>query len=316
MKAPEKKTEIKKTANKNNPVKKSAVKQAEPKKSVKKPEVKKSSEKISAKKPAENSAVKKPEEKVSVRRSEPKKTVKEEKTHIAEKTGRTKKEYVSAKVPEKALKKDADNANAYHGEKKKHTEIEVYKHEGKRKELKTIEELKIDYVAVFKTDGAIYQKDIMASLDHLDLSDQDMEDLWNWFTAEKIKISEDDDIEVMDDNELDLLDDDEKTEDEEEDEENAEAEEEEEPTVVTSSHGRKTASLSTYAGKSSSIQLNDPVKMYLKEIGRVPLLKPEDEPEIAKRIEAGDEQAKNILISSNLRLVVSIAKKYVGRGML
>ncbi|MBR2825481.1 MAG: RNA polymerase sigma factor RpoD [Solobacterium sp.] len=66
----------------------------------------------------------------------------------------------------------------------------------------------------------------------------------------------------------------------------------------------------------SSAQLNDPVKMYLKEIGRVPLLKAEDETEIAKRIEQGDEEAKNILISSNLRLVVSIAKKYVGRGML
>jgi len=66
----------------------------------------------------------------------------------------------------------------------------------------------------------------------------------------------------------------------------------------------------------SGIQLNDPVKMYLKEIGRVPLLKPEDEPEIAKRIEQGDEEARAILISSNLRLVVSIAKKYVGRGML
>ncbi len=66
----------------------------------------------------------------------------------------------------------------------------------------------------------------------------------------------------------------------------------------------------------TAVQLNDPVKMYLKEIGRVPLLKPEDEPEIAKRIEEGDEEAKNILISSNLRLVVSIAKKYVGRGML
>ena len=56
--------------------------------------------------------------------------------------------------------------------------------------------------------------------------------------------------------------------------------------------------------------------MYLKEIGRVPLLKAEDEIEIAKRIEQGDQEAKNILISSNLRLVVSIAKNYVGRGML
>ena len=66
----------------------------------------------------------------------------------------------------------------------------------------------------------------------------------------------------------------------------------------------------------NSINIDDHVRMYLKEIGRVPLLKAEDEIEIAKRIEQGDQEAKNILISSNLRLVVSIAKKYVGRGML
>ena len=63
-------------------------------------------------------------------------------------------------------------------------------------------------------------------------------------------------------------------------------------------------------------KINDPVKMYLKEIGRVPLLKASEEIEIAKRIEAGDEEAKKELISANLRLVVSIAKKYTGRGML
>ena len=56
--------------------------------------------------------------------------------------------------------------------------------------------------------------------------------------------------------------------------------------------------------------------MYLKEIGRVELLDPKEEPEIARRIQAGDEEAKKKLISANLRLVVSIAKKYVGRGML
>ena len=74
--------------------------------------------------------------------------------------------------------------------------------------------------------------------------------------------------------------------------------------------------LSETYSSSPYVRINDPVKMYLKEIGRVPLLNPEDEPEIARRIQAGDEEAKRILISSNLRLVVSIAKKYVGRGML
>lgn len=64
------------------------------------------------------------------------------------------------------------------------------------------------------------------------------------------------------------------------------------------------------------IKINDPVRMYLKEIGRVDLLTAEEEVELAKRIEAGDEIAKRRLAEANLRLVVSIAKRYVGRGML
>ncbi|BDG61368.1 RNA polymerase sigma factor RpoD [Caldinitratiruptor microaerophilus] len=64
------------------------------------------------------------------------------------------------------------------------------------------------------------------------------------------------------------------------------------------------------------VATDDPVRMYLKEIGRVPLLTPEEEVELAKRIEQGDEEAKKRLAEANLRLVVSIAKRYVGRGML
>lgn len=63
------------------------------------------------------------------------------------------------------------------------------------------------------------------------------------------------------------------------------------------------------------IAIDDPVRMYLKEIGRVPLLSAEEEVEFAKRIEDGDEEAKRRLAEANLRLVVSIAKRYVGRGM-
>ncbi len=62
--------------------------------------------------------------------------------------------------------------------------------------------------------------------------------------------------------------------------------------------------------------IDDPVRMYLKEIGKVPLLSAEEEIELAKRIEEGDEDAKHRLSEANLRLVVSIAKRYVGRGML
>ena len=63
------------------------------------------------------------------------------------------------------------------------------------------------------------------------------------------------------------------------------------------------------------VSTEDPVRMYLKEIGNVPLLSGEEEVELAKRVEQGDEEAKKKLTEANLRLVVSIAKKYVGRGM-
>ena len=66
----------------------------------------------------------------------------------------------------------------------------------------------------------------------------------------------------------------------------------------------------------SDINLDDPVKMYLKDIGEVPLLSADDEIELAKRIQEGDTEAKKRLSEANLRLVVSIAKRYVGRGML
>ena len=64
------------------------------------------------------------------------------------------------------------------------------------------------------------------------------------------------------------------------------------------------------------VSIEDPVRMYLKEIGKVPLLSAEEEIELAKRMELGDQEAKKRLAEANLRLVVSIAKRYVGRGML
>jgi len=70
------------------------------------------------------------------------------------------------------------------------------------------------------------------------------------------------------------------------------------------------------AREAAGVAIDDPVRMYLKEIGKVALLSPELETELAQRMEKGDEEAKRRLIEANLRLVVSIAKKYVGRGML
>ncbi len=79
---------------------------------------------------------------------------------------------------------------------------------------------------------------------------------------------------------------------------------------------KKNGEIDVDATVPKGIAVDDPVRMYLKEIGKVPLLTADEEVELAKRMESGDEEAKKKLCEANLRLVVSIAKRYVGRGML
>ena len=242
---------------------------------------------------------------------------KEKEEVVVEKATSKKKKGVATeeKTPKKTKEVKEKKTKVKEKNNKKDTkEIETYKRSGKVKELKNLDELKEDYKGIAKKNGSIAQKDVMASLEHLDMSDDDMDELWDWFNAENIQIVEDDDIEELtatDDDDLDLLDDDvDDVEDEDVDEKDNDLDGDDEEKPLSN-----LLDVSSFSS-GGNVQLNDPVKMYLKEIGRVPLLKPEDEPEIAKRIEEGDEEARNILISSNLRLVVSIAKKYVGRGML
>ncbi len=181
-----------------------------------------------------------------------------------------------------------------------HVKFETFNGKGKAKQIKTLDELKDDFQEAYNTNKILYQADVMEALDKLDLNENQIEDLYEWFSQIGISLTEDEDIDVenVNEEELDDLIDDEELDGEE---------------IDTSILDNTLLGIDI---GNTPVKINDPVKMYLKEIGRVPLLKPDDELEIAKRIENGDEEAKNILISSNLRLVVSIAKKYVGRGML
>ena len=144
-------------------------------------------------------------------------------------------------------------------------------------EIKTFEERKKELVKKGKEKGIITYEELANSLKGLDLDADSLDDLYNAFNENNIAVvSEDDSDNGTSDDKI-LLDDNTLTKD---------------------------------------LTINDPVRMYLKEIGQIKLLTLEEESALADRITAGDEEAKNILAEANLRLVVSIAKRYVGRGML
>lgn len=156
--------------------------------------------------------------------------------------------------------------------------------------------------------GFIEYKDIEDGLDKYDLSEDEILSFYDALDAVQITIvdsknSDDDDIDLEKD--LDIVSDD---EDEDIDLDELRSFEEE-----LSKEDKLEAIREK--GKNKVVITDDPVRMYLKEIGRIPLLTYEEEVELAKRIEAGDQRAKDQLAEANLRLVVSIAKRYVGRGM-
>lgn len=156
--------------------------------------------------------------------------------------------------------------------------------------------------------GFIEYKDIEDGLDRYDLSEDEILSFYDALDAVQITIvdsknSDDDEIDLEKD--LDIVSDD---EDEDIDLDELRSFEEE-----LSKEDKLEAIREK--GKNKVVITDDPVRMYLKEIGRIPLLTYEEEVELAKRIEAGDQRAKDQLAEANLRLVVSIAKRYVGRGM-
>lgn len=143
-------------------------------------------------------------------------------------------------------------------------------------EIKTFDERKNELVKQGKEKGKITYEELANSLKGLELTSEELDELYNLFSENGIRIvSEDDDEE--EEGEALLLDDNAITKD---------------------------------------LTINDPVRMYLKEIGQIKLLTMEEELQLADRILEGDGEAKATLAEANLRLVVSIAKRYVGRGML
>lgn len=231
-----------------------------------------------------------------------------------------KEEFIAAsKRKNESLKASIENAqyqtlagSAKSKDDSKREKIVNFTKVGRRKEYLSLDQLKEEFKRVAAINKNLTQQEIQDALANLDIDDTTMDDLYSWFG--------DNDIEVVDDaldefieegtveeDDLDTDDIDSSIDDHIESDLDLEHQQEK---LKEYQFGREDSTEATQA------RLNDGVKMYLKEIGRVPLLKAKDELEIAKRIEAGDESAKQELIAANLRLVVSIAKKYVGRGML
>jgi len=148
-------------------------------------------------------------------------------------------------------------------------------------------------VAKGKKNGLLTYSEIVESLEEINLDAEQIEDVYQIFEDMGIDVVGDKDDDLLLDKDEDLEDIDKKDlEDDEVDE--------------------RKEDLSVPKG----INVDDPVRMYLKEIGKIPLLTGDEEVELAKRMQIGDEIAKKKLAEANLRLVVSIAKRYVGRGML
>ena len=156
---------------------------------------------------------------------------------------------------------------------------------------KTTEEKLNELVERGKKAGKLSSKDLMALVD-MNLSSEETEKFYDRLESLGIDVLGDDVLLPVDEDAL------------------PELEELEEIEEVTEEEMNETEAMA------DTFSTDDPVRMYLKEIGKVPLLTPEEEQDLAKRMAEGDEEAKRRMAEANLRLVVSIAKRYVGRGML
>lgn len=177
--------------------------------------------------------------------------------------------------------------------------------------LATLAEIESKLLKKAKNNGnSLEQSDIYDALNNYELEDDVVDDLIEYFAKQNIEIvtedSDEEEDEEIDDAEFDES----KMSMDEDDADFYETDDEAESEELDFDIDHLDA---TVGGE---VKVNDSVKIYLKEIGKYELLKPEEEPILAARILEGDEEAKQRLINANLRLVVNIAKHYVGRGML
>ena len=172
-------------------------------------------------------------------------------------------------------------------------EVSVLDEEAKKRVIKELTDR-----ASRKGKKVLTYTEISNCLGDVDIDKDQMDEIYDTLIGKGIEVTlenEPDDIELME------------IDDEEVDDPEVEA-------VIAKNPDAKEIDLEATISK--NIAVDDPVRMYLKEIGKVPLLTAQEEIDLAKRMEEGDEYAKQKLCEANLRLVVSIAKKYVGRGML
>jgi len=175
--------------------------------------------------------------------------------------------------------------------------------EGDSALLKSIEQIIKDFEKKNSNTKTIDMDEFMDAIQKFDLSEDDSDQIMEQFKKDGFEISspEDETEEDFDESKMEEIDDD---LDEEVDPDKLDESEKEAVTFDPDNYN--------YTG---DVKVNDSVKLYLKDIGQVPLLKPDEEKALAIRIINGDQKAKQQLISANLRLVVSIAKHYIGRGM-
>ena len=213
----------------------------------------------------------------------------------------------AAEVEETKVKKASGKAKT----KEKDVKAKAHKSKLSAEDIKSLEEIEKSLLKKCKKDGFISQSEIYDALNNYELDDQAVDELIAFFADNEIEVvNEEEEEEETPEEEFDesKINFDESVEPDDDDFfASEESEEDEETEDLDIDH------LDITLG--SEVRINDSVKMYLKEIGKYDLLKPEEEPILAKKILEGDEEAKQRLINCNLRLVVNIAKHYVGRGM-